>query len=154
MSNNWIGIDPGQNGGIAVLSGADILHAEKLPLLGKSLNVPALLEMLAHWEPAGVCIEQQAGRFSTPNTYYCAVGAIEASAYYGLTKARLVTPAPSTWHSVMLGKVPKGKTKEYAELKLRRLFPEYCAGKAKLHDGVVDAILLAQYGIQQIQHRS
>jgi hypothetical protein len=154
MMTRFIGIDPGQHGGLAVVEGEAVIHTEPLPLLGKQLNVSALMEILATWNPAGVCIEQQAGRFSTPNTYYQALGAIEACAYYGFTKARLITPAPAKWHSVLLGKVPKGKTKEYAELRCRRLFPEFCAGKAKLHDGIVDAILLAQYGIQTIQAHS
>jgi hypothetical protein len=150
-----MGIDPGQNGGVAILEVCNgrtqVAHAEKLPLLVKQLNTPAFIELIATWNPAGICIEQQAGRFSTPNTYYQAIGVIETCNYYGFSKARIVNPNPARWHSAMFGRVPKGKTKEFAELRCRQLFPEFCANKTKLHDGIVDAIILAQYGINTLQ---
>ena len=47
------------------------------------------------------------------------------------------------WQPRILGKVPKGKTKEYARAKFYELWPHL---KAVKHDGIIDAALIAYYG--------
>lgn len=47
------------------------------------------------------------------------------------------------WQPKVLGKVPKGKTKEYARAKFYELWPHL---KAVKHDGIIDAALIAHYG--------
>jgi hypothetical protein len=50
----------------------------------------------------------------------------------------------------MLGKVPAGKTKEYALTKARELWPDetfYATARCSTpHTGIVDAALIAEYG--------
>lgn len=56
------------------------------------------------------------------------------------------------WQKKMLGKVPKGKTKEYALKVARELLPEETwvpPGCRVPHDGVVDAFLIARYFLQK-----
>jgi hypothetical protein len=54
------------------------------------------------------------------------------------------------WQPTMLGKVPQGKTKEYALNKVKQLWPDetFLATKRSSvpHDGMVDAALIAEYG--------
>ena len=54
------------------------------------------------------------------------------------------------WHPVILGKIPQGKTKEIAAAKARELWPQeqwLPSPKAgNLHDGAIDAALIAEYG--------
>lgn len=54
------------------------------------------------------------------------------------------------WHPVMLGKIPQGKSKEYAIAKAKDLWPEETWMKNQLakvpHTGLVDAALIAEYG--------
>lgn len=58
--------------------------------------------------------------------------------------------APSDWQPVMLGKVPSGKTKEYALEKARELWPDesWLASERSStpHTGLIDAALIAEYG--------
>ena len=53
------------------------------------------------------------------------------------------------WQKVMLGRVPKGKTKEVALMVADKLAPEECWLKSKRaskpHDGLIDAFLIARY---------
>lgn len=53
------------------------------------------------------------------------------------------------WQKVMLGRVPKGKTKEVALMAADKLAPEECWLKSKRaskpHDGLIDAFLIARY---------
>lgn len=53
------------------------------------------------------------------------------------------------WQKIMLGFVPKGKTKEAALWKAESLAPDECWQKSKraskAHDGMVDAFLIARY---------
>jgi hypothetical protein len=57
---------------------------------------------------------------------------------------------PQSWQKAMLGKVPAGKTKEYALNKARELWPDetfYATPRCKTpHQGIVDAALIAEYG--------
>ena len=53
------------------------------------------------------------------------------------------------WQKAMLGRVPKGKTKEVALMVADKLAPEECWLKSKRaskpHDGLIDAFLIARY---------
>lgn len=57
---------------------------------------------------------------------------------------------PQSWQKAMLGKVPAGKTKEYALTKARELWPDetfYATARCSTpHTGIVDAALIAEYG--------
>ena len=56
---------------------------------------------------------------------------------------------PQSWQKEMLGKVPAGKTKEYALAKARELWPDemfYASLRCKTpHQGIVDAALISEY---------
>ena len=53
------------------------------------------------------------------------------------------------WQKVMLGRTPKGKTKEVALAVANEIAPEECWLKSKRatkpHDGLIDAFLIARY---------
>lgn len=72
--------------------------------------------------------------------------AINAGKIIGALESRCLSFERITsrdWQPKVLGKVPKGKTKEYARSKFYELWPHL---KAVKHDGVVDAALIAYYG--------
>ena len=57
------------------------------------------------------------------------------------------------WHPAILGKVPRGKTKEYAKAKAAEIWPteKWLASERSSipHDGMIDAALIAEYGRRQ-----
>lgn len=67
-----------------------------------------------------------------------------------LKKLKTVRIISHDWQPEILGKVPRGKTKEYALNKARELWPEenWLATKRSTtpHDGMIDAALIAEYG--------
>lgn len=66
----------------------------------------------------------------------------------GFQKVRRITPAD--WQSPMLGKVPTGKTKQYAAAKASDLWPDeswLASDRSTVpHNGIIDAALIAEYG--------
>lgn len=72
--------------------------------------------------------------------------AINAGKIIGALESRCLTFDRITsrdWQPAVLGKVPKGKTKEYARAKFYELWPHL---KSVKHDGVIDAALIAYFG--------
>lgn len=54
------------------------------------------------------------------------------------------------WHPEIIGKIPQGKSKEYARAKAAELWPNeswLASARASVpHDGMIDAALIAEYG--------
>jgi hypothetical protein len=143
-----VGIDPGKDGGFVGLSdeGA-FMCAAVMPE-----DVREIMDYLGEWEPSHVFLEKAQ---AMPKN-----GAVSMFNYgmgYGILRGVLLTMAiphtlvpPGTWtrmmHAGASGKEAKKKSLEVA----RRLFPtadlrKPVSGK-KPHEGIVDALLIAEYG--------
>lgn len=138
-----IGIDPGQKGGIAFVT--DFLcNAVPLPMLGKDVDIHELRSILLEYKPDLVVIEHQAGRFSTPYSY----GMILGCCLCMMCKVETVTP--NKWQSKILGRVEKGATKGEVLAFCQKYFADVDlrlgVERRKPHDGMADALALAEYG--------
>ena len=65
---------------------------------------------------------------------------------------------PQSWQKKMLGKVPKGETKNYALAAAKERWPDdsftKSARSTKPHTGIVDAALIAEYGRLTLTNKS
>ncbi len=160
---NLIGADPGLSGGIAVLNDSGgVLHYQKMPVkpildekqekTGKKIiDIGQVAAVIARFEPEYVFIEKVhampgqgvSSMFSFGMGYGMLLGltlSLEA-----MLHTELVTP--QKWQKFMYaqssfpeGISPKGK----ALITFRELWPKLAADGVS-HDGIVDAMLLAEF---------
>jgi len=142
-----IGIDPGQKGGIAAIDSLGEVPTStiKMPMVGKDFDIPTICNILNQFPPelTVVTIESVhsmpgqgvASTFSFGRGYGILIGASIALGF----KTEFVPP--QTWKKeVLLG---TKKDKDAALSYVNRVYPENNIGR---HDGMADAICLAEYG--------
>ena len=145
-----IGIDPGLKGGIAFLS-AKGAGASVMPVAGKEIDGRALAAALDLSRPDVVIIEKVASRpgqgvasmFRFGQGYGVIIGVCEA---LGIPY-RLVTP--QAWKKTVLAGTAKDK--DAAISFVRRAYPDIDLSPGRLrvpHDGMADAVCLAEFGRQ------
>lgn len=162
-----MGIDPGLNGGVAFVTDAgNLLHYQRMPTKpvlkdGKRdgskriIDIAQVAAMVARFEPTQVYVEQvhamPAQGVTSTFTFGMMYGMILGLSYAleALMETRLVTP--QRWQGFLYG---KGYRQEL-EPKARALakFSELWPGLVEenvTHDGVVDALLIAEYGRRQL----
>jgi hypothetical protein len=167
-----VGIDNGLTGGIVALSPiAGLAPIAKFQMPTRSITYPArkttkakstgeidsraligILDSLnANREETIVYFEHCP--FHADNSTTMRSMALSAGKILAILEAKsfkVVRILSYDWHPIILGKVPQGKTKEYAMAKARELwpdeewFPSPRAGNP--HDGTIDAALIAEYG--------
>lgn len=153
-----MGVDPGKDGGIAVLEeDGQVLRLEVMPLIGSEydlLAIRALLNRIAQGTIPRLTVEK-----SQPMPPSVPGGSV-ANFQRGVCRGwewmavALCLPyelvAPRTWQAAMLAGLPAGDTKARSLLACQRLFPGVSllrtAKCSKLHDGMADALLLAEWG--------
>ena len=162
MSIHVIGIDNGIHGGIAALDENGIGRVWKMPLesCGKLICGMTVYGLLRSHVPANsiVAIEllpQHMDSAQTMRSFALNYGIIRTAAK--LSGLRVVeVPCGnllSGWQRRLLGRQAKGGNKKAAEALARKLWPDYKfptqapTGKA-LHDGIVDACLIAYDTLQ------
>lgn len=165
----YLGIDPGKSGGIIALrhDGA-VMEKQVMPILGDNLDVAALYDLFKDLQERFtivVVLEDVHSIFgmsaATNFVFGYVCGAIEAVVL--CLKLKLVKVAPKTWQKeiwdngdkVYKPKKPEQKnpsidTKATSLCAATRLFPREDLRKSTRSkipaDGIVDAILLAEYG--------
>ena len=173
-----IGIDVGKHGAIVVLDGPSVVYKAVTPLIGTKLDIHGLSDQIRStlFGDCHVFVEEvhaihgsAAGATFTFGGVYHAVQAILCTLYQPFTLVQ-----PKVWQKVMYQGIPeirkpsiiikKGEragqsrkgnrdTKAMSLLAVKRLFPDLdlkrtarCEGP---HDGIVDALLIAEYGRRQ-----
>jgi crossover junction endodeoxyribonuclease RuvC len=142
-----VGIDPGNNGGIALLHGDRLIYADHLPIVGKTLSGHLLNNWFADIEPdtpAMVVVEQvhampKQGVSSTFN-FGKAVGIIE-----GVIAARglpITWVTPQRWKKLMGVTADKNTSRQLAI----NLWPEQAHLFARVKDADrAEAALIAEW---------
>jgi len=142
-----VGIDPGNNGGISLLHGSELVYADHLPIVGKTLSGHLLNNWFADIEPdtpAMVVVEQvhampKQGVSSTFN-FGKAVGIIE-----GVIAARglpLVWVTPQRWKKQMGVTADKNTSRQLAI----NLWPDQAHLFARVKDvDRAEAALIAEW---------
>ena len=144
-----LGIDPGKNGGIAVLDGGVVVDVVTMP--GTPLDLYEYLARyadysVAYLEDVGHGMPGQSSKATATFARHC--GHIDmALLALGI---RAVTVTPQKWQKVyQLGKsgdFGKGEWKNRLKAKCQQLFP--MLGK-KITLATADALLIAEYGRRQ-----
>lgn len=147
-----VGIDPGKGGGLAYI-GTEIVGAGAMPmpLVGKDIDGHELAMVLHNWKPDMVIVERVhampgqgvTSMFTFGMGYGRLLGILEA---LGIPY-RLVTP--QAWKKTVLAGTTKDKSA--AVQFCRRAFPgvSLTPGRKRVpHDGMADALCLAEYGRQ------
>jgi len=149
-----IGIDPGKTGGIAYISPTGSSGAIPMPVMGKDINGHEIAAQLKAILPDVVFLEKAqamskngkqgvTGMFSYGKGFGIIIGACEA---LGIPY-RLVTP--QAWKKAVLAGTAKDKDAAIAFV--RRAYPniDLTPGRKRVpHDGMADAVCLAEYGRQ------
>ena len=147
----YIGIDPGMNGGIGILSPySKLSHCVPMPETAKqladvlkeyrNLDVVAVVEKVGAMPGQGVV-----SMFKLGKGYGEIIGICSA---YGF---RILNPTPQAWKKIMLSGTDKSK---HASIqRCENLFPDVdlvLPKCRKAHDGMAEALLLAEYGRRTI----
>lgn len=145
---NVVGIDPGQKGGIACLSGQ---HSEAvpMPLVGKELDTASIVRILRD-RPVDLVVIEKVGTMPKQGivsafTFGYGVGVIECAVQVLEIPLRRVTP--QAWKKLVLAGTAKDKDAALAHV--RRAYPEVdlMPGRTRTpQDGVADAVCIAEYG--------
>lgn len=166
MPKTILGIDPGKEGGFAVLDGDSVI-VEPMPLTDDGdLDVPELHRLIAYYAPSvSRCYLEmasmrpnQSGQFLIGRNF----GKLEAVLVLAGVKFELVQP--QTWSAhYPHGVTETDRAKRYKAIKAARrrivagLYPgidlKKTARSTTDHEGMVDALLIADYGFR-INHSS
>jgi hypothetical protein len=148
-----VGIDNGLTGGLVALSEGNLVQQLALPVRDGDLCAGEFIRRiqgLGYPYQLTIVIEEP-GKFA-PGVYaLCSTWKIFGQMTGALTAAgySYQTVAPRSWQAKMLGKIPKGQTKQFALDCYVRTFDRQPPTKSdkskKPHDGIVDAALIASY---------
>lgn len=147
----YLGIDPGQKGGIAVISKGRLTAWYGEP------NAVKLFEIIKQWQPRAVYMEkaQTMPKQGIISAFTYGVGFGELLGVLQCTETQHYLFHPRIWQSKMfIGTGSHLAPKFRASTVFRRVFPEVApriANKVgRLHDGIVDAALICMYGIKHL----
>lgn len=148
-----VGIDPGKEGGIAVIAGGRAVFAEPMPLIAEEIDVKRFLDIVQSHEANLVMFEKPA----TPPGKGSVSSALKQGVNFGMLLGAcevLNVPYqlvhPSRWKTRVFG-ASKGD-KNVAINHVRKKYPsvDLTPGrKVKPHDGIADAVCIAEYGVKE-----
>lgn len=158
MPNYFVGIDPGKRGAFAVITekGEFVRYwrmEEDLVQNKKNLEPYAANTALVVIEKAMV-IAKNGERQGAVSMFNYGVGYGKLLGMLSVLKLEYHEVMPQQWQKLILGKFPKGKSKEASRKIATALHPDVnfiphrCR---KVHDGVTDAICMAHYGRRYLQ---
>lgn len=153
-----LGIDPGKDGGLALLVDRAIEKLAVMPVIKgaktkKLFDLPTLRNFVIAWQPDLVAIEKQQalpaklGGGSANYSRGYALGMLEMLAACQGFRYALI--APRSWQSDVLRDTNTTDTKQAALVVAQRLWPNQKWTMTDLarkpHDGVIDACLIAEF---------
>lgn len=152
-----LGIDPGLNGGIAILNAGRVAAAIDIPTTGEKskrrVDAGLLQRFIKQWSPDAAFIERAQAMprqgSSSGFNYGRAVGALEA--VIACSGVPLTIIEPSIWKR-KLGLPGGAENKEYARQRAIQLFPDCEWFERKKDHGRAEAALIAYYGASTMQN--
>lgn len=149
-----LGIDPGLDGGLALLS-PDGLLLEVMPTFGsgqREVDAAKVAELLRGWSPTHAMLEKVGSRpgqgVCSMFTFGCGVGVIKG--VLGALGISFTEVTPQTWQKTVCKGLAGGDPKDVAVQRARQLWPTRdlrATQRSKVpHQGLVDAALIAEYG--------
>lgn len=147
-----LGIDPGLSGGLAFLTGTEIVLYPMPTIAGRDFDIQEIKRLLLQYRPDLTSVEQQIsmpgqGLSSTLQTgkgFGILLGLLAA-----LEMPHQVIPAKSWQHKLFTGVLAKLDTKAKSEIVAKRIFPRADFRKSDrarvAADGLTDAACIAEY---------
>lgn len=153
-----IGIDPGKDGFIAILTDGGNPEFHPTPTIkiskgGKrAYDTTEMKSILESADPDMVVLEKQQAMPGQGVSSMFQIG-LGFGLWQGIVIGlgfKIMIPHPRTWQKVMHRDIPGDDTKGRSILAAQRLFPDVDLRKSerarKPHDGKADSLLLAEYG--------
>ena len=145
---NVIGVDPGQSGGVAFVTDS-VAESIPMPLAGREVDGRALADWFRFRQPTLVVVEKVgampkqgvSSTFKFGRNFGVILGVIEACGY----SYRLVTP--QAWKRAVLAGTSRDKLAAIGYV--HQMYPgiDLTPGRKRTpHDGMADAVCLAEYG--------
>ena len=155
----FIGIDPGKKGGVAVIRDGQLVYTEPM---GTIWDIRDTLVNFKRQEDGDGFLVNDTWAYIEKSQARPGQGVVSMFNYgkgfgeiLGILTA-IETPyeltRPQQWQKVMIPGSKKGNSKKDALIKARQLFPQETfiqKGCRKPHDGIIDAVLIAEYGRRQ-----
>lgn len=154
-----LAIDPGFSGAVVILShAADLIFKSVMPLVGKQLDFHGLTETLSKFKIQH-CILEKAQSFPKQGV----ASAFNYGRHFGhleglvtMLKLPYTLVPPSVWTKELHQGIEKElPSKQKSLMAVNRLFPKLdlrANERCKIpHDGIVDALLIAEYGRRKIE---
>lgn len=152
MKGLILGVDPGLSGGLGWLQPGENPGAKAMPVMGKGLDVHAIVRLLRELSPALIVMEKAemrpghgSNQVATTFENYGILRGIFEGRFLPLEIVR-----PSAWKKFMKVTADKGSSIELCQ----RLFPTtdlMATERSRVpHDGMAEALLLAEYGRRNI----
>ncbi len=156
-----LGIDPGQEGGFAVLDGDSVIVEPMPQKKDGKIDSGELFGLLSHYVPKATFVYiEKAGlrpRQSVQTTFACGFNHGILLGMLGIFNVEPLIVRPTEWSKhYSHGVTEKDKHKRYAAIKVARrrivsdLYPGIDLKKTERssvpHEGMVDALLIADYG--------
>lgn len=151
IPSSYIGIDPGKQGAIVVIANEEIVEHYLEP------SGTLLWKVIEKYNPRAIYIEkaQTMPRQGIVSAFNYGQHFGELVAAIEISQTRHYQVAPRRWqYNMFIGTKEMDSPKFRAATAFRRIFPDYCQKienrNGKLHDGVVDAALIALYGTKHL----
>lgn len=150
-----LGIDPGLTGAFVYLTRKEFRFA-LMPVQDKRVDFDGVRALIARERPAQVILERAmplAMGSKHAFNYGRDFAALEIA--IRLSKTPVLYVLPKDWMKTLLeGVDARLKPKERSQIAVRRLFPHLVSKipankNGKLHEGIVDALLIAAYGLNK-----
>lgn len=161
MDQKVIGIDPGFTGAVVHTNGEEFLQTWAMPIFGdgreKRIHFSKFTDIFdAHWQGEHVYLERPVSFGMSTNSAYSYGRGFEAIV---ITLELLEIPftliEPSKWTKEMHEGISADlKPKSKSLIAAQRLFPQLVKmlptkPKGGIHDGYIDALLIAGYGLRR-----
>lgn len=148
-----LGVDPGKNGGVAIIDGltGKVLLAERMLLIADEVDVRGFVNFVKCYEVDRVVFEKPATPPGKGSVSSALKQGVNFGVLVGACEAMHVPHElvhPSRWKTKVFGAAKGDKT--VAISFVRRMYPDVdlTPGKTrKPHDGIADAVCLAHYGL-------
>ena len=152
------GVDIGLEGGITFRGRKNFVMGYVMPVLGKDYNLGEITQIFKKHNPKYVFIEKQQPfpKQGVKSMFSLGRGQGIIEGIVGSLGISYELVHPKTWQTYFMGKVKKTKEKAYQIA--HRLFPHtrlYVERKTvrRVHTGLVDSLLIAEYGWRKVQGR-
>lgn len=151
MMKTYIGIDPGQSGGIAIVKGNLLAAVYVMPVAGKEIDTIRINEILKNWlEDNPIAVIEKVHSMPQQGVASSFKFGFNTGILHGIIRTHgiplhLVTP--QAWKKKILSGTAKDK--DAAIDFCRRVYPQVnllaTPRSKKPHDGMADALCIARY---------